>query len=278
MAASTPLVVYSGDYRPSLWAQVRQVVARRELLLALVERDLRVRYKQTILGVLWAVIPPLMLMVVFNIFFGRLAKMPSEGFPYPVFVYAGLLPWTYFSAVISASTTSITASHTIIAKVAFPREILPWVPIVGSGVDFLVSAVIFAGLLAFYGVGVAWTAIFVIPLLLLQIVFMASMSLLFAAFNVYFRDVRYLVPYALQLWLFTSPVIYSARTVPEWLRPFYLVLNPMATIIDGYRQVVLRQSLPDFGLIGVLAAITVGLLVIAYVIFKRAERHFVDVI
>ncbi len=278
MAVARATVVYSGEYRPKIIEQLRRVIAYREFLIALAQRDLKLRYRQTILWVLWAVLPPVLLMGVFSVFLGRFAKIPSEGLPYPVFVYAGLLPWTFFSSVITTSTASIAVNTELVTKISFPREILPWASIVGQGVDFLISATVFAGLLIYYGVAVSWTALFVVPLLVVQVLFMASVGLVFAAFHVYYRDVRYAVPLVLQVWMFATPVVYSSRSVPEWLRPFYLGLNPMATLIQGYRDVVLRGTLPDLAPVGVLAASVVGFFLVCYAVFKRAERNFADVI
>ncbi len=278
MAVARPAIVYSGEYNPRVVDQLRRVIAYRELLFALVQRDLKLRYRQTILWVLWAVVPPIMLMLVFSVFLGRFARIPSDGLPYPVFVYAGLLPWTFFSSVISAATISIVVNRELVTKISFPREILPWATIVGQGVDFLVSAMLFAGLLLYYGVAVSWTALFVIPLLAIQVVFMASVGLIFAAFNVYYRDVRYLVPLVLQVWMFSTPVVYSSTSVPEWFRPFYLGLNPMATLIQGYRDVVLRGTLPDLRFVSALAVGVICLFLVCYKVFTRAKRNFADVI
>ncbi|MGH2372926.1 MAG: ABC transporter permease [bacterium] len=278
LAVARATVVYSSEYRPRIIEQLRRVIAYREFLFVLSQRDLKLRYRQTILWVLWAVLPPVLLMGVFSVFLGRFAKIPSDGLPYPVFVYAGLLPWTFFSSVITTSTASIAVNNELVSKIAFPREILPWASILGQGVDFLISAAVFAGLLLYYGVAVSWTVLFVVPLLAIQVLFMASVGLVFAAFQVYYRDVRYVVPLLLQVWMFATPVVYSSTSVPEWLRPFYLGLNPMAILIQGYRDVVLKGTLPDVGLVGALGISMVGLFLACYTVFKRAERNFADVI
>ncbi|MDR7543845.1 MAG: ABC transporter permease [Armatimonadota bacterium] len=272
------IAVYSPEYHPRIWSQLRDAFTRRELLFALVQRDLKVRYKQTVLGVLWAVLPPLLLMVVFNVFLGRSGRVTSQGLPYPVFAYSGLLLWNYFSTVMSQATTSIVSHQSVVSKVAFPREILPWVPILGSGVDFLVASTIFAGLLAYYGVSVSWTALLAVPLLVIFVIFMGGLALLFAAFNTYFRDVRYFVPLMLQVWMFASPVVYSTRDVPEWLQPYYVVINPVAIIIDTYRQAVLWRTVPDPKVMVGLLVGAMAVFVFCYRVFKRAERRFADVI
>lgn len=276
--STTTVRVFSAEYRPHLWMDLRRLITHREVLFALVQRDLKVRYRQTLLGILWAAIPPFALMVVFNLFFGRFSRMPSEGFPYPIFAYAGLLPWTYFTAVTSGATASIIGHQSIITKVAFPREFLPWVPILGSGVDFLVGLVLFGGLLIYFHTPVAWTVLFILPLLGIQIIIMAAVGLVLAVFNAYYRDVRYLVPLSLQVLLFASPVIYSVRSIPEGLRPVYFLINPMAIIIESYRQVILRRGMPDLSMLGATLVVALVLFTISYRVFKRFERNVADVV
>jgi lipopolysaccharide transport system permease protein len=270
-------VVYTSARPFGSLSDLRRTLAFMELYRTFVERDLRVRYKQTLLGATWAVLPPVMLMIVFSIFLGRFAKLPSEGVPYPIFAYAALLPWTFFSSALNAATTSISGNYAIISKVAFPRELLPWTAIAGAGVDFLVGAVIFGALMAVYSVPVTWALLLVVPLLVLQVLFTAGLALLFAAFNVYFRDVRYAIPLVLQIWLFATPVVYSTTSVPERLRWLYLTANPMATLIDAYRGVLLHGRVPDLRLIAVVAAIALCVFVVCYAVFKRVEPEFADI-
>ena len=276
--AAVPVTVYAADSRPRLLAQLRQVVAHRELLLVLVQRDLKVRYKQTVLGALWAVLPPLLLMVVFSVFLGRLGRTWSGALPYPVFVYAGLLLWNYFSSAVAQATTSIVSHQSIVGKVWFPREILPWVPVLGAGVDFLVASAVFAGLVVYYHVPVGWTAVYAVPLLAVLMVYTAGISLAFAAFNTYFRDVRYLVPLVLQVWMFASPVVYAADAVPGWLQPYYRLANPVGGVIDLYRGAVVGGVAPDMWSLVGLAAEALAVFAACYAIFKRVERNFADVV
>jgi lipopolysaccharide transport system permease protein len=270
-------VVYTSARPFGSLMDLRRTAAFLELYRTFVERDLRVRYKQTLLGATWAVLPPVMLMIVFSIFLGRFAKLPSEGVPYPIFAYAALLPWTFFSSVLSSATTSISSNSAIISKVAFPRELLPWAAIAGAGVDFLVGVVVFGALLAFYGVHVTWALVLVVPLLVLQVLFMAGLALLFAAFNAYFRDVRYAIPLLLQIWMFATPVVYSTTSVPERLRLLYLTANPMAALIDAYRGVLLHGRVPDLRLMAVVAAVALCVFVVCYAVFKRVEPEFADI-
>jgi len=270
-------MVYSSK-RQSVLADLRRFIAYRELLLVFAQRDLKVKYKQTLLGILWAWIQPFMLMVVFSIVLGRVARVSSEGFPYPVFVYAGLLPWNYFSAVVASATNSVVQNQAIVTKVAFPREILPLFHIVSGGVDFLIGAVVFVAILVYYHISISWTAVFIAPLLLAQVFLMASIGLILAALNAYYRDVRHALPLALQVWMFSTPVVYSTRAIPESLQPLYLILNPMAMIVDGYRRVILHKGTPDLEMLAVLIMVMAVLFMGSYWIFKQVERNMADVV
>ena len=274
---SQTVMVYSSK-RQSVLADLRRFIAYRELLLVFAQRDLKVKYKQTLLGILWAWIQPFMLMVVFSIVLGRVARVSSEGFPYPVFVYAGLLPWNYFSAVVASATNSVVQNQAIVTKVAFPREILPLFHIVSGGVDFLIGAVVFVAILVYYHISISWTAVFIAPLLLAQVFLMASIGLILAALNAYYRDVRHALPLALQVWMFSTPVVYSTRAIPESLQPLYLILNPMAMIVDGYRRVILHKGTPDLEMLAVLIMVMAVLFMGSYWIFKQVERNMADVV
>lgn len=260
----------------SFLGSLRRLARHREILLTFAVRDLKIRYKQTLLGVLWAVIPPFMLMVVFSIIFSRFARMPSEGLPYPVFVYSALLPWTFFSSSIVAAANSLTHNFGIISKVYFPREILPWAAIAATGADFLVSFAIFGGIIAFYRTPVTPYAFLVLPLLAIQIVFAAGIGLLAAALNVTYRDVRYALPLVLQLWMYATPIVYPASVVPARADVFYYLVNPMAGLVDGYRR-VLARGLPLDPVLTLLSAASAFLVFfLCYRIFKHMERELVD--
>ena len=269
--------IYTSDRPLGAWSQLRRLAGLVELFGTLVERDLRVRYRQTLLGFIWAVLPPVMLMVVFSLFLGRFTKLGDADLPYPVFVYVALLPWTFFSSSLASATTSISSNSALISKVAFPREILPWTTIATAGCDLLVGGVVLGGLLAFYGIPVTWTILMVIPLFALQVVLLAGLTLMLAAFNVHFRDVRHAVPLLLQIWMFASPVVYSARGIPDDYEVAYLVLNPIAALIDGYRRVVLRGQMPDPVVMIPVAILIVAIFFVCYAFFKRLEFDFADV-
>jgi lipopolysaccharide transport system permease protein len=248
----------------------------RELAWVLTERDIKVRYKQTVLGFAWAIIQPVMLMVVFSIFFGGLAKMPSDGLPYPVFVYAGLLPWTFFANSISGSASSLVGSSNLIAKVYFPRLIIPLSSVGGGLVDFAIAAAILLLLCLYYGVG--WSInLLAAPILIAGIVFIAlGVGVFLAALNVAFRDFRYVIPFMVQFWMFATPVVYPASLVPsEWR--WLLFLNPMAGFIEGFRSAFL--GLPfDWMAIAISLAVAAAVFAAGVAYFEKVERSFADII
>jgi lipopolysaccharide transport system permease protein len=254
----------------------KEIWAYRELLLVLVERDIKVRYKQTVLGVAWAVIQPLATMLLFSLIFGRLAKLPSDGFPYPIFVYAGLLPWTFFAASVAASGQSLISQQQLISKVYFPRLMIP-LSAVGSGLlDFAISSLIMLVLMIYFGVG--WSLnLLAVPLLLVAVVFIAlGVGTLLSALTVTYRDFRYVIPFMIQFWMFATPVIYPTSMFPEkW--QWVLYLNPMAGLIEGFRSAFLGRAFDIEGLIisGISAIV---LFAVGVMMFEKMERRFADII
>ena len=248
----------------------------RELLWVLTERDIKVRYKQTVLGFAWAIIQPVMLMVVFSVFFGGLAKMASDGLPYPIFVYAGLLPWTFFATAIASSAGSLVGSANLISKVYFPRLVIP-LSSIGSGlVDFAIAGVILLAMCLWFGVG--WSVnLLAAPLLIAGTIFIAlGVGVLLSALTVAYRDFRYVIPFLVQFWMFATPVVYPASLVPAAWR-WLLFLNPMAGFIEGFRSAFLGRPFdwPAIGL-SLLVAVAVFFAGIAY--FEKVERRFADII
>ncbi|MDH4179891.1 MAG: ABC transporter permease [Armatimonadota bacterium] len=264
--------------RPTtLGGHLAQLCAYRELLRSLALKEVRVRYKQSVLGAGWAVLQPFALMVVFTAVFSRFLHVKSEGVPYPVFSYTALVPWTFFAASLSFAVPSIVGNMSLVTKIYFPREVFPLAAIGACFVDFCIAATIVAALIAWYKVHVAWTLLLVPILIILQAMVAIGVCLIASAINVFFRDIRFIIPLATQVWMYVSPVVYPLNEVPERFRPYYM-LNPMAGIIDGYRRVVLHGQLPDFGALGVTAAVSLVLLVGGYAFFKRVEMRFADVI
>lgn len=255
---------------------LKELWAYRELLWVLTARDVKVRYKQTVLGVAWALIQPLMLMVVFSILFGRLAKMPSDGVPYPVFAFAALLPWTFFSNALTNASNSLVASSNLISKVYFPRLIIPLASIGAWLLDFFIATLILLALMLYYGIG--WTPnLLAAPILVLAVIFAAlGAGTLLSALTVAYRDFRYVVPFLLQLWMFATPVVYPASLVPEQWR-WVLHINPMAGLIEGFRSAFLGRpfDLPALGISFTVAAL---MFVIGVAYFEKVERRFADII
>ncbi|MBM4442372.1 MAG: ABC transporter permease [Candidatus Rokubacteria bacterium] len=261
------------------WVALRlaEVWRYRELLYFLVWRDVKVRYKQTALGVGWAVIQPFFTMLVFSLFFGRLAGIPSDGLPYPVFVYCALLPWQFFAHALGESANSLVANERLITKVYFPRLVIPMAAVIGGLVDFGVAFMILIAMMAYYAV--APTAmILVAPLFLLLALGAAlAVGLWLSALNVQYRDVRYTLPFIVQFWMLATPVAYPASLVPAQWRPL-LGLNPMAGVVEGFRWSVLGMAAPSQAMLAVSVAVVVVLLVSGLYYFRRMERTFADIV
>lgn len=248
----------------------------RELAWVLATRDIRVRYKQTALGFAWAIIQPIMLMVVFSIFFGRLAGMPSDGAPYPVFVYAALLPWTFFANAVNASANSLVGSSNLVSKVYFPRVLIPVASIGGPLVDFAVAAVVLLALCGWYGLAPS-TSLLMLPALVAATILVAlGAGLFLSALNVAYRDFRYVTQFLLQFWMFASPVVYPASLVPQEIRWAYY-LNPMAGIIEGFRSAVLGRAV-DGEALAISCAVAIVVFAVGVAYFEKVERRFADII
>jgi lipopolysaccharide transport system permease protein len=254
----------------------RELVHFRELLYFLVWRDVKVRYKQTVLGVAWAVLQPLLSMAIFTVIFGKLAKLPSDGLPYAVFVLVGLVPWTFFATAVGQSAQSLVNQQHLLTKVYFPRMFMPAAAVGVALVDLAISFCVLAVFLAIYRVGPGWGVAAVPLLVLLTLLVATGMGLLLSAVTVMYRDFKYVVPFMLQVWMYLSPVVYPVSLVPprwQWM----LALNPMAGIIDGFRSALLGKQW-NWGALLVSAGVSVGVFVVGLVGFRRMERKFADVI
>lgn len=246
----------------------------RELLLALVMRDIKVRYKQTLLGFAWAVIQPVFLMIIFSVVFGHLSDMPTDGIPYPLFVYAGLVPWTFFSNAINSSGNSLVGNSSLITKVYFPRMIIPLASVVSGLLDFAISFALLVILIVYYN-GVISISLLMLPVfIVLTVLLAAGIGLLMSALNVRYRDIRYALPFLIQIGIFLTPVIYPISLVPEKWR-WILKVNPMTGIIEGYRFAIFGLPL-DWPAIGLSSLISVAVLFCSVIIFHRMERSFAD--
>jgi ABC-type polysaccharide/polyol phosphate export permease len=275
---------------------LRRLWRAREVLLTFVERDLRVRYKQAVLGAFWAIVQPIMLMVIFTVVFGRIARVGSEGLAYPVFAYSALVPWSLFASSVSYATSSVVGNSAIIRKIALPREIFALSGIISSGFDFAISFLILVGVLLAYGIGPAWSWAALPVLVGVLAMLSAAVCLVAAATTVYFRDTRYGIPMLMQILLYATPVAYPvARMVGPCERvaglaqpqcgvlhgawaDAYPFLNPLAPIMDGFRRVLAHGTWPEWGPLGVAAAVSAAAMALAYRWYKRIDRTFADVI
>jgi len=263
---------------PKRWMPVNlaEIWEYRELVHSFTMRDIRLRYKQTGLGILWAIIQPLFMMIIFTFFFGRLAKIPSDGIPYPLFVLAALLPWTLFAEGLTRSTTSMVTNANILTKVYFPRLVMPLSGVLSPLVDFCVSFIILAAMILYYGIIPTWTIIFLPLFILFALVTSLAIGLWLSALNVRYRDFQYTVPFIIQLWLFASPVVYPASLVPESIR-FLYGLNPMAGVIEGFRWALFGTDMPGSMML-VSVGVVVVLLVAGAFYFRRMEQYYADVV
>ncbi|MCX6754452.1 MAG: ABC transporter permease [Candidatus Nomurabacteria bacterium] len=258
-------------------SDLKEVWEYRELLYFFTWRDLKVRYKQTAIGALWAIFQPFMTMVVFSVFFGGLLQIPSDGVPYPIFVYTGLLFWQFFSSALSDTSNVLITNQAIITKVYFPRLLLPLSSVATKFMDFAIAAVILVGMMIYYGYTPHITGLLIIPLLLL-ITFMASVGfgLILASINVKYRDVRYALPFFIQILMFVTPVIYPASIAGKY--SWILALNPMMGVIQSARAALLGTTVLNWTLIGISLAATTILMIFGIYTFKKTERYFADII
>jgi len=263
---------------PRKWVPVNlhEIWDYRELLFSFTWRDVKIRYKQTALGFLWAIIQPLFMMLIFTIFFGRLAKIPSDGIPYPLFVLAALLPWTLFSEGLTRSTNSMITNAGIMTKVYFPRLIMPVSGILSPLVDFFVSFALLIVMMAYFGFIPTLNIIFLPLFILLALATSLGIGLWLSALNVKYRDFQYTIPFMIQLGLFASPVVYPASLVPESVR-FLYGLNPMAGVIEGFRWALLGTDMPG-AMILVSVGVVILLLVSGAFYFRKMEQYYADVV
>jgi lipopolysaccharide transport system permease protein len=249
----------------------------RELLVFYAIRDIKVRYKQTLLGAAWAILQPVMTMVVFSIFFGKLAGVPSDGLPYPVFAFCGLLPWQLFAFALTHSSNSLVQNAHVLTKVYFPRLIIPFASMIVGLVDFAIAFVVLIGIMLYYDITPGW-ALMTLPLfVVLAITAALSVGLWLSALNVKYRDVRYTIPFLAQIWLFVTPVAYSSSLVPSnWQAVF--AVNPMAGVVEGFRWALLGKSAPPGAMLIVSVAATAILLAGGLFYFARMEKTFPDIV
>ena len=249
----------------------------RELLYFLVWRDIKVRYKQTALGAAWAIIQPFMTMVVFSLFFGRLAKMPSDNIPYPIFTFAALVPWTFFSNGLSQSSNSLLGASNLITKVYFPRLIVPLASVAAGLVDFVIALVVLLGMMAYYGLVPTWNIVWLPLFVAFSCVTALGVGLWLSALSVTYRDVRYIVPFMTQFWLFATPIAYPSSLLHEPWRTIY-GLNPMVGVVEGFRWGLLRTSAAPSAIIVASTIVSILILITGAFYFRRMEKSFADTV
>lgn len=269
-----PLVIIEAQ---KSWARIglKELWSYRELLYFMIWRDVKVRYKQTALGVAWAVIQPLFTMLIFTIFFGRLAGVPSDNVPYPVFAYAGLLPWTFFTNAVTTSGNSLVGSSNLITKVYFPRLIMPAASVGAGLVDLAIAFLVFIPMMFYFAIAPSWQLLMLLPLLVLATSLALGVGMWMSALNVKYRDIRYALPFLMQLWMFVSPIIYPTSLLKNW--GWLLALNPLTGIIEGFRSALL--GLPfRWSAIAASTVLTFAIVVVATYTFRRMEKRFADIV
>jgi homopolymeric O-antigen transport system permease protein len=255
----------------------RELWKFRELLYFLIWRDLKVRYKQTVLGAAWAIIQPLLTMLVFSLFFGKLARVPSDGVPYPLFAFTGLVPWTFFANAITQSSNSLIGSQHLITKVYFPRLVIPIASVLSGILDFVIAFVVLIGMILYYGFIPGITILTIPFFFLIALITALGTGLWLSALHVEFRDVRYIVPFLSQFWLFSTPVAYPSSLLAERWQIIY-ALNPMVGVVEGFRWALLQTPNPPAPVLAVSTITAIFLLITGALYFKRMERTFADVV
>lgn len=273
--ASTAPFIRIEPLRGWIAVNLGELWAYRELLFFLAWRDVKVRYKQTVLGFAWAVIQPIATMVVFSLFFGRLAKIPSEGLPYPIFSYAALLPWNLFAHAMANSSNSLVSSANLIKKVYFPRLAIPLATVVSGLVDFMIAFLVLIGLMFYYSVTPTVNVIWLPAFLLLALVTALGVGFWLSALNVQYRDVRYTLPFLTQIWMFSSPIVYPSSLVPEHWRLIYGI-NPMVGVVDGFRWALLGTHTQPGPMIGISVLCALAIFIGGLFYFRRMEKSFAD--
>lgn len=264
---------------PSRWSMIpfAELWDYRELLYFFVWRDIKVRYKQTAIGAAWAILQPFLTMLIFTLFFGKLAHIPSEGLPYPIFSYSGLLPWMYFAASLQGSTNTIIENQRLITKIYFPRLALPLSSVLSGLVDFGISFLMFAAMMVYYQMRPAWTMLWIPAFLLLALLTALGVGLWLSALNAIYRDVRYVLPFLVQFWLFASPVVYPTSLMSQKWRWVY-ALNPMTGVIEGFRWALVGHGNPPLRLVAISSGVVLLLLLSGLAYFQKMETTVADVV
>lgn len=249
----------------------------RELLYFLIWRDLKVRYKQTVLGAGWAILQPVLSMIVFSVIFGKLGKLPSDGIPYPVFSYAALLPWQLFSRALGDASSSLITNQNMVTKIYFPRIFLPASSVLSGLVDFGISFLVLIGLMVYYHIQFSWHVLTLPVFILMALLSAMAVGLWLSALNVQYRDIKYVTPFLIQIWLYATPIAYSSSIIPEAWKPFY-GLNPMTGVVDGFRWALLGQAHQIDSMFYISMVIIIVLFISGLIYFQRMEQNFADLV
>jgi lipopolysaccharide transport system permease protein len=264
---------------PKGWAalQLSEVWKFRELLLFLTWRDIKVRYKQTALGAAWAILQPVLTMIVFSIIFGGLAKLPSNGIPYPIFTFTALLPWQLFAFALTQSSNSLVGSQNLISKVYFPRLVVPFSSVLAGVVDFGIAFIVLIAMMIYFGIEITSTVLLLPVFLILALTSALAIGLWLSALNVKYRDIRYVIPFLTQFWMYATPIAYSSSLIPEKWHWLYS-LNPMTGVVEGFRFAILGKSSLDVLSLCISAGMVIALLIAGLYYFKRMESSFADIL
>lgn len=253
------------------------LIRHRELIASLILRDIRARYKQSVLGIAWALLQPLAMMIIYTVVFSHIVRVDTGEIPYPVFSYIALLPWTFFSQSVVAGTECLVSNFSLITKIYFPREVFPISAVLGKTVDLGLGILVLVPLFVIYSIQPTWMIIVIVPVLLVQLCLMLGLTFLLSSFNLFYRDVRHIVPLLTTMWMYLTPIIYPLNLVPKKYLAIYM-LNPMVPVMDTYRKVALQGEPPMWGYLGISATISVLALIVGYRVFKRLEPAFAELI
>lgn len=260
-----------------MFNNLKRLRSYRELILTFTYRDIRIRYKQSHVGILWVLIQPVVTMLILTIVFSKFARINTGNIPYSIFAFSALLPWNLFAGSLSAAVPSLVANMGLVSKIYFPREVIPISVVLARMFDFIIISIFFVCMTIFYKVGISKYLLFLPVLMLIQLALTLGIVFLGSALNVIYRDVSQLVPLVLQIWMYLSPIIYPVSLVPVKYQGIYM-LNPMAPIIDGYRKCILEHTLPNLHFVAISASVSVVAMIASYIYFKRTEKIFADII
>lgn len=257
---------------------IKELYKYRELVFALAEREIKSRYKQSVIGFSWAIIQPLSLMLIFTFVFGKVVKIEENNLNYSILVFSALLPWNFFSKSIVYASNSLVSNRLLVTKVYFPKEVLPISLIIANIIDFFVGFLFLILLMFYYQVGLSFNLLFLIPIFIIQLFFTLGISLLLSALNVFYRDVASALPLIIQVWMYSCPIIYSKNIIPDQYIDFYMILNPLSPIIEAYKDIIVRSSTPNLFYLSISTLITILLNLVVYNFFKKSEKSFADII